>query len=309
MKKIVISGVNGFIGSSLCNKFLEMGYQVIGIGRSEAKHKNIIDSPNYTFLKTDQLDLELLKDADIFYHLAWNMCVYNSRDNDSTCKVEVENIKMSYETMQMAINAGIKKFVFCGSITRDKYYFDEDRNLTDIKGSIYGIAKQAASDICQKLAIDAGMEYNNALLANTYGPKDYSKKVVFGFIKKLVNDEDLDLIEEHDQADWVYIDDTVNALINVGLKGINMKTYYLGHRNIATFGENLYALKKALNSNSKLNFGVFKEIIGYDYSKVNRDELYEDTGFECQADFEDSFLRTTEWFEQEGLIERKKIRR
>ena len=39
------------------------------------------------------------------------------------------------------------------------------------------------------------------------------------------------------------------------------------------------------------------------------DELYEDTGFECQADFEDSFLRTTEWFEQEGLIERKKIRR
>lgn len=302
MKKIVISGVNGFIGSSLCNKFLEMEYQVIGIGRSQAKHQNIIASSNYTFMKTDAIDLEILKEADIFYHLAWNMSVYNSRDNDVTCEVEVENIKMSYETMKMAIKAGIKKFIFCGSITRDKFYFDENRKLTNIMGSIYGIAKQAASDICQKLAIDAGMEYNNALLANTYGPKDYSKKVVFGFIKKMVNDEDLSLIEEHDQADWVYIEDTIDALISVGLKGKNMKTYYLGHRKIATFGENIHVLKEALESKSKLNFGVYKEIIGYDYSKVDLDALYKDTGFECQADSKESLKKTADWFEKEKMI-------
>lgn len=303
MKKIVISGVNGFIGSSLCNKFLKMGYQVIGIGRSVDKCENIEKSSNYIYMKNSEIDLELIENADIFYHLAWNMKVYNSRDNKTSCEVEVENIKMSYETMEMAIKAHIKKFIFCGSITSDKYYFNKNRELTDIKGSIYGIAKQSASDICQKLAVDAEMEYNNALLANTYGPKDYSKKVVFSLIKKMSNNEDLNLIEKNDLADWVYIDDTINALVNVGLKGKNMKKYYLGHRKIATFGENIITLKKILNSNSKLNFGVFKEIIGYDYSKIDLDDLYNDTGFECQADFEESFKKTIEWFRKEGLLD------
>lgn len=302
MKKIVISGVNGFIGSSLCNKFLEMGYQVIGIGRSEDKHKNIIENNNYTFIKSDEIDLEIIKDADIFYHLAWNMSLYNTKDNMLACTTELENIKMSCEMMTNAIKAHVKRFIFAGSISEEMYYFDENRKLTAIKGRIYGMGKESANNIMQKQAYDANMEYIHVLLANTYGPHDFNFKAVCQFIKKMVNNEDLQLISESDQADWVYIDDTVNGLVAIGNKGINYKKYYLGHRQILTFGEYIILLKKVLESKSKLEFGVFQEQLGYDYSKVNLDELYNDTGFECQADFKESILKTKEWLEKEGFI-------
>ena len=279
-----------------------MGYQVIGIGRSEAKHKNIIDSSNYTFLKIDQLDLELLKNADIFYHLAWNMSEYNTKDNMLACKIELENIKMSCEMAQLAIDAKIKRFIFVGSISEEMYYFDENRELTNVKGRIYGIGKETANNLCQKMTYDNNIEYIHTLLANTYGPYDYNFKAVCQFIKKMVNNEILQLIDENDLADWVYINDTVGGLIEVGEKGKNLQKYYIGHRKILTFKEYIIALKKALNSESELCFGVYQEKLGYDYSKLDLDKLYRDTGFECRYDFNESINNTKDWLIKEGMI-------
>ncbi len=295
MKKIVIAGVTGFIGSSLCNKFLEMGYQVIGIGRSDDTLGRVHQNSNYIFMKQDQIDYNLLKDADIFYQLAWNMGLYNTKDNILACDTELENVKLSYGIMDIAIKANAKKFVFIGSISQEMYYFDENRELTNVKGRIYGLGKEFASNLCQKLAYDANIEYNLAILANTYGPNDYNNKAVSQFINKMVQNEDLNLISEKDLADWVYIDDTVEGLIYIGEKGINMKSYYLGHREIKTFGEYMRALKETLHSTSKLNFDVYEEKLGYDYSKVDLEALYQDTGFSCHADFDESILKTEKW--------------
>ena len=293
--KIAICGVTGFIGSSLCEKFLQMGYQVIGIGRKENDRIKNFNKNNFKFIKINDLKETSLKDIDIFYDLAWNMSFANTKDNVKAYETEIENLEMTCNIVNYAIKSKVKKIVFCGSINQNKYYFNENRNFNDIKGSIYGITKQAASDICQKMAYDANIDYNHALLTNTYGPNDYNNKAVSFFIKKMQNNEELNLISENDPADWVYIDDTVNALIAVGEKGKNMKTYYLGHKKIQTFKENILALKKVLNSNSKLNFGVYKEYVGSNYYNIDLNSLYNDTGFECQCDFKESILKTQEW--------------
>lgn len=302
MKKIVISGVNGFIGTALCKKLLKLGYQVIGIGRNESKHKSDFNSPNYMFIDINNIDISLIKNADIFYHLAWNMSVYNTKDNMLACNTELNNIKMSCELMQYAIRANIKRFIFAGSISEESYFFDKNRKLTDIKGRIYGMGKETASNFIQKMAFDAGLEYVHVLLANTYGPYDYNFKAVCQFIKKMVKNETLKLIDENDKADWVYIDDTVNGLIAIGEKGINNKKYYLGHRQMKLFKEYIVTLKEILNSNSKLEFGVYQENIGYNFNNVDLESLYNDTNYECTADFKDSIVKTKKWLEKEGFF-------
>ena len=295
MKKIVISGVNGFIGSSLCDAFSKFKdeYNVIGIGRGENRQPRLDN--NYVYMKYDEINLDLIKDADVFYHLAWNMSLYNTKDSILACKTELENIKMSCDMMMLAINANVKRFVFAGSISEEMYYFDNNRNLTDIKGRIYGMGKETASNIMQKMAYDSHIEYIHALLANTYGPNDYNNKAVSVFISKMINNEDLSLISENDLADWVYIDDTVKGLITIGEKGHSYKKYYIGHRKIKSFGEYINSLKEVLKSDSKLNFNVYNEPLGYNYNNLDLDSLYNDTGFECSADFKDSILTTKEW--------------
>ena len=288
MKKIVISGVNGFIGSSLCNKFLKMGYKVIGIGHNDDKNGVINKNDNYTFMKSNNININLS----------------NTKDSILACKTELENIKMSCEMMDIAIKAQIKRFVFAGSISEEMYYFNENRVLTDIKGRIYGMGKEMASNIMQKIAYDNNMDYIHVLLANTYGPNDYNFKAVCQFIKKMINNEDLQLIDANDLADWVYIDDTVNGLIVIGENGLNNRRYYLGHQKILTFGEYITKLKKALNSKSQLEFGTFQEKLGYDYNRVDLEALFKDTKFECNSDFNESIENTKNWLEQVGFIKK-----
>ena len=296
--KIAISGVTGFIGSSLCYKLLDLGYEVIGIGRKENDRIKSIKNKNFSFVKLAEIETKLPNDVDIFYHLAWNADIYNTKDKMVALNGEIDNIKMASQIIDSVIKAKAKKIVFAGSISEEIYYFDKNRNLTNIKGRIYGIAKQTANEFCQKISVDANVEYVHVLLANTYGPFDYNNKAVAQFIKKMVKNEDLDLIEETDPADWVYIDDTVNALISAGLKGKNNKKYYIGHRKIITFKDYMVNLKNVLNSSSKLNFGVYQEKLGYNYDNLDLNALYKDTGFECQCDFKESILKTKEWLEK-----------
>lgn len=302
MKKIVISGATGFIGSHLCYKFLEMGYQVIGIGRKENERIKIINNSNFKFMSMDNIDIEIIKNADIFYHIAWNMSLANTKDNEKAIELELSNLKMTCEVMDFAIKANVKKIVFCGSVAQEKCYYDvkNNKSITNIKGGLYGIFKHAASEICRKLAYDANIEYNHALLTHTYGPTDL--KTICFFIKTIARNEDLNLIQEDDMVDWNYIDDTVDGLIVIGEKGKNMKTYYLGHRKINTFGENIKNIKLFLQSKSNLNFGKFSETKGIDYSKIDLDALYNDTGFECKCDFKESVLKTVEWLKEEGYL-------
>ena len=213
MKRIAISGIIGFIGSSLCNKFLDMGYEVIGIGRKKNERIKKINNPKFTFVEFENLNNDILSNIDIFYHMAWNMDYANSSDFTMSWITELSNLKMTCETLDIAIKSKVKKIVFCGSISQEKYCFDENHNLTDIKGSIYGMTKQLASDIWRRISKEQNCEYNLVLLANTYGPNDF--KTVTKFIKKIALNEDLNLVEENDLVDFIYIDDTVNGLIAI----------------------------------------------------------------------------------------------
>ncbi len=303
MKKIAISGVTGFIGSSLCYKLLDMGYQVIGIGRKKNDKIEKINNPHFTFVTFEDLNNNnILNNVDIFYHTAWNMDYCNSPDFTMSWITELSNLKMTCETLDIAIKSGVKKIVFCGSISQEKYCFDQNHELTDIKGSIYGITKQLASDIWRRIANDEKREYNLALLANTYGPNDL--KTVTKFIKKIALNEELNLVEENDLVDFIYIDDAVNGLIAIGEKGKHLKTYYLGHRRIPTFGEQIKTIKKVLHSKSHLIFGTFKETKGTDYKKIDLDALYNDTGFECQSKFEDNIQNIYNWLKENNYLEK-----
>lgn len=53
MKKIVITGVNGIIGSELCRRFISKGYYVIGVDRTESRRE---DSGQFEYIKLDITD-------------------------------------------------------------------------------------------------------------------------------------------------------------------------------------------------------------------------------------------------------------
>jgi nucleoside-diphosphate-sugar epimerase len=115
------------------------------------------------------------------------------------------------------------------------------------------------------------------------------------FIRALAADKHLRLVKGDYKNDWMFIDDAVAGIVSVGCSKSSFTDYYIGHREISTFKDKLLEMKEALNSNSELLFGEYPENTHIDYSMFDVNKLYNDTGFECKADFKESIIKTANW--------------
>ena len=121
-------------------------------------------------------------------------------------------------------------------------------------------------------------------------------------MKNLIEGKSPNLVEGNFLYDWVYIEDIVKALCAIADKGINQKSYYIGHEKLYTFKEIANSVKNIINPNVVLNFGAYKDSINIDYSKINLSELRVDTGYFPDNDFEESIIRTSNWIKENFIF-------
>lgn len=297
MKKILITGVGGFIGRNLAKSLLDRGEYVYGVDIFLDPVSYLCSYENFVPIQVNHNDFEAIEEKqvhsiDIVYHLGWAGQLGGSDLQDF--ELQFSNVNMTKRLIDKLLIIGIKKFVFCGSISHYKYLED----INNVNADIYGLSKMYASKLALSIFARKGISCNIALLANTYGVGDGSKKAVNTMINKFLAGEKLVLIEGNVLNDWVYIDDTVEGLICIGEKGYSYKEYYVGHKIIPTFEDNLRAMKKALCSNMELQFGGYHDTTIADYSQVNLDELFDDTGFECQCEICNSIIKTAKWLRE-----------
>jgi nucleoside-diphosphate-sugar epimerase len=91
------------------------------------------------------------------------------------------------------------------------------------------------------------------------------------------------------------VQDIVDALIAIGEKGKNKKEYYVGHRKLKTFKEWMVEIRDEIAPDVALEFGEYKDNQQIDYSKVDLDALYRDTGWECQYELRDRIREIAQW--------------
>ena len=131
-----------------------------------------------------------------------------------------------------------------------------------------------------------------------YGENNDSEMLPNVVLRQLLNGVEPRLIKGDNYYDLVYVDDVAAAFEAIGKNGVSGKAYYIGHRELCTFKELLCNVRDIVNPNITLHFGAFQDTSSLDYNRINLDELYQDTGFECKADFRESILKTVEWLKQ-----------
>lgn len=297
MKKVIITGAGGFIGSALAKSLAAGGNKVYALLYSEKEIIRYNSEKNITLLIGDlnnykELLNEVNEEIDCFVHLAW--AGISSADYKDIL-VQKSNFEMSICAVAFAKELKAKRFIFCG--TNQEYLVSKntvDGSLS--AASVYGTCKLCARKICETLCKDT-MIFNATAFTNVFGVGDYSKRTANIFISKLLKNEPLDLIEGNNLYDWTYITDAVEGLTAVIQKGINGKQYYIGSRDLITFKEIIIKVRDIISPKTELNFGKFNDQSFADYSRFDLDALYNDTGFECKSDFRESILKTAEWVE------------
>lgn len=302
MKKVIITGVTGFIGGSLARKLLSEGVFVYGIDIQTPKINEYKKWKNFLpiiarFEEYEQLPDRIQDpDIDVFYHFAWAGGFTEELKN---YRLQMYNAAYAGDALVAAKKIGARKFVYANTYNQYEIInFLESETFEPRYTCIYATGKTAAGLICRTLAHNLGIEYNAALIPMPYGENNYSKQLVNVVINNLLSGIPPKLVDGNNLYDLVYIGDIVEALIAIGEKGKNKKEYYVGHRKLKTFKTWITEMRDILAPDIDLKFGEYRDNQQIDYSKVNLDALYNDTGWECRFELKDEMINTAKWVKE-----------
>ena len=302
-KTAIVTGATGFIGSYLVRYLLKNKYTVIGIGRDREKLESFMDEEKFIpliagFEKYENLDkLVRINDIDIFFHMAWEGGFTDSlRDYN----LQFNNAKAACDAISSAIKLKCRKFVYAGTTNEIEInQFINNKNFIPRNACIYASCKVAADMICRTLAYEK-IEYNSCLIPLPYGIGNNSKQLINVLIKNCMDGKPTRLIQGDNLYDIAHIDDIIKAIYIIGENGHNMKSYYIGHRELRTFKEICENIRDIINPAAPLLFGEYDDSLNMDYNYTDVNALYNDTGFECRSNLKKTIKEQAEWLKQIG---------
>lgn len=300
MKKVIVSGANGFVGGALVKELVAHNIEVIALDM-EGHSDNLPESDLVTFVpfsldKAEELAQEpCVKGADTFYHFAWAGSAGAARADS---KLQLQNAQWTVDCLRIAKELGCRRFVNAGSIMETetvKAVFAPE-NKPGL-GYIYGSGKLVAHTMCKSVAADIGIDLVWAMITNAYGVGEKSPRMVNTTIQKCIRNEAPQFTAGTQNYDFVYIDDVARAFYLVGENGKPFCEYLIGSSSARPLKEFLLEMKASIAPDLDFIFGdipftgVNLSLEDFDCSKTE-----EDTGFKAEISFAEGCKRTRDWW-------------
>ncbi len=290
MKKVLVTGADGFIGKNLVHTLLGNDIEVYAV---VYPGNNIYENVDNENLHVKCLDLsqvmnhvrEFPMDIEVMYHFAW-MGVRPELRND--LDVQMVNVNMTLDCMKLAIAIGIKKIVFPGSTNEYLYYGKPlNKDAVPSPNNAYGAAKIALRYLCSDYATRNNIEFVYTIIAGIYAADRRDNNVIFYTIDKLLKKEKPSLTKLEQLWDYVYVDDVMAALVAVGEKGQGGAVYAIGHGDNWELSNYIKIIHQKIDSSLPLGIGE----VPYTSDKlpcscIDLTDIERDTGFRPQIDFE-----------------------
>lgn len=292
MKKVIITGASGFVGSYLVNEFLSNGYEVTAVVRNEKSDVSAFQKKeNINIVYCELKDIQTLKEKlsgqyDYFLHFAWESSAGQGRGN---YELQLKNVEYSCNCVKVAKLLGCKRFVFAGSIMAyEAKEFVLKNGAEPTSAYIYSIAKLTASMMAKTVSVQNNIEFIDVVISNIYGVGEKSERFLNATVKKIVSGaESIDLTTCEQIYDFIYVTDAVRQIRFASEKGMNLNSYYIGNKEQFKLRQFVEKIKIALNSDVKLNFGAVKFSGAYfDYRSVIDTDSVFSLGFMSEIDFE-----------------------
>jgi len=314
VKKIIVTGGLGFIGSNLIGILIKQKYDVLNLDKvSYASNfynvKEFDNSKNYKFYKCNLIEKKKLKriindyKPDVIFNLAAETHVDRSIDNAND--FIDSNILGVYNLLEIFKEYSEKKKSKLIHISTDEVYGDilkgrSNENYPYKPSSPYAASK-ASSD---HLVYSYYRTYNLPVIitncSNNYGPRQHPEKLIPKLIYNLIMKKNLPIYGDgNNSREWIYVDDHCEALISIWKKGKTGESYNIGSniniKNIDIAKTLIKISKSRINLNSKIVF--IKDRPGHDIryaldSKKIRNEIK----WKSKINFKTGIQKTLKWY-------------
>ena len=311
-KKILITGVSGFIGFHLAKLLLTKKYKVIGIDNfsnsyeiniKKIRTSKLKEYKNFTFYKNDLSNIDSflkVKGINIIFHLAAEAGV--RRSIKKPLEYVEENISNTIRIFEYAKKNKIKKVYYASSssIYGDKgIYPTNERVQTDQPISIYGVTKICTENIAHyyfKIFKINSVGFRFFTVFGPYGRPDMS---IFIFIKSIIKKKTINLINSGKNfRDFTYIDNVISYMVAVFNKTQNKNSFFhifnIGGEKTITINllvkklESFIGIKAKKRNTPKVNLDP-------DFSLANSQKIKKFTNKSFKHNLDDGLKETIKW--------------
>ena len=320
MKKFIVTGGSGFIGSNLVNYLLKKKYFVINIDKlSYSAHpfnvKKFLKNKNYVFFKTDINEkkkiIKILNryKPDGIFNLAAETHVDRSIDAPS------EFIKTNFLGVYNLLEAILfyekknKKKIKLVHISTDEVYGDIIKGRSDEKfpynpSSPYSATKAGADHLIKAYIRTYKISALISNCCNNYGPNQFPEKLIPKLIYNLLHNKALPIYGRgKNSREWIHVQDHCEALLLIFLKGKLGQSYNIGSgQNIQNIDIAKKLLKLAKNKSAKIGKKVkikfVKDRPGHDFRyALNNNKVLKKLKWKSKISLNAGLSKTFDWYD------------
>jgi nucleoside-diphosphate-sugar epimerase len=302
MKKVLLTGARGFIGTHCREVLVRCGYEVHAISAKGRWNSSGSDVEwHHADLHNAEQIVRLLAEIRPQYllHLAWDVehgVYWNSPEN-------LRWVRSSLSLLQAFIDAGGIRAVTAGSCAEYDWnygYCKED--LTPLNpATLYGVCKNALQKIFTAACREAGISSAWGRLFYLYGPGENEKRLVPSVVKSLLRGEEVLCTHGEQIRDYLYIKDAAEAFIAI------LENNLEGPVNIAS-GKAI-KLKDLINEFAKVagdenlvKYGAIKtDTADPPVLLANTDRLNIEIGWQPCFSLEKGIKETVKWWKSEPV--------
>ena len=256
--KALVTGAAGFIGSTLTDRLLRDGADVVGIDcfvdyyARALKERNLADArkhPRFTFVESRIQDGDLatiLRDRTHVFHAAAQAGVRKSWGHDFAIYT-AHNIDATQILLEACRGRNLEKVVYSSSssVYGDAVQMPMREDALPQPVSPYGVTKLAAEQLCRLYSVNFGVPVVSLRYFTVYGPRQRPDMAFHRFLRAMLRGEAITLYGDgHQTRDFTFVSDVVEANLAAAAWGAPGRVYNIGGGSRVSVNEVLEVIRE-----------------------------------------------------------------